>query len=136
PATAGENACRGPPSPLGEGWKDRGARTRPRKVTLPLRGERGDRKAGGEGSLLCRSHRRPEGFPHFTHKLVWVLQHHCIRNAQQSNAEGAQIIFFGGIFAHLVDLRVDAAIKFNGQSVLEATEIEHTVFYAELTAKL
>jgi hypothetical protein len=39
-----------------------------------------------------------------------MFQHHRIRNAQQSKAEGAQIIFFGGIFAHLVDLSVDAAL--------------------------
>jgi hypothetical protein len=52
-----------------------------------------------------------------------VFQHHCIRNSQQSNAEGPQIIFFGGIFAHLVDLRVNAAIKFNGKPMFEAVKI-------------
>ncbi len=46
------------------------------------------------------------------------------------------MIFFGGIFAHLVDLRVDAAIEFNGEPVFEAVKIEDAAFDAELTAKL
>jgi hypothetical protein len=42
PATAGENACRGPPSPLGEGWKYRGA-SRPlsRERPAPARARAG-----------------------------------------------------------------------------------------------
>ena len=46
------------------------------------------------------------------------------------------MIFFLGVPAHLVDLRMNAAIKLNGQSVFEAVEIQDTIFKAELTAKL
>ena len=46
------------------------------------------------------------------------------------------MIFFPGVPAHLVDLRVNAAIKFNGQSVFKAVEIQDAIFNAELTAKL
>ena len=110
-------------------------RARARRTISLSAGERGDRKAGGEGSLPRLLDRRPDSLHHFAHELVRVLQHHRIRNAQQSNAEGPQIIFFGGIFAHLVDLRVNAAIEFNGQSMFEAVKIEDAVFDAELTAK-
>jgi hypothetical protein len=34
------------------------------------------------------------------------------------------MVFFRGVPAHLVDLRMDAAIKLNGQSVFEAVEIQ------------
>jgi hypothetical protein len=64
-----------------------------------------------------------------------VFHHHRIRNAQQSNTESSQTIFFGGISAHLVDLRVNAAIEFNGEPMFEAVEIEDTVFHPELTPK-
>ncbi len=46
------------------------------------------------------------------------------------------MIFFPGVPAHLVDLRVNAAIKLNGQSVFEAVEIQDTILNAKLTAKL
>ena len=46
------------------------------------------------------------------------------------------MIFFLGVPAHLVDLRMNAAIKLKGQSVFEAVEIQDTIFKAELTAKL
>jgi hypothetical protein len=65
-----------------------------------------------------------------------MLQHHRIRNPQQTDAHRLQIILFGGIFAHLVDLRVNAAIEFNGKPKFEAVKIEDAVFDAELTAKL
>jgi hypothetical protein len=48
---------------------------------------------------------------------------------------GAQIIFFGGVFAHLIDLRVNAAIEFKGEPMFEAVKIKDAVFDAELTAK-
>ena len=41
PATADDYAGRGPPSSLGEGWKYRGVRTRPRNH-FPLRGGEGE----------------------------------------------------------------------------------------------
>ena len=44
--------------------------------------------------------------------------------------------FFLGIPTHLVDFRMNAAIKLNGQSVFEAVEIQDTIFKAKLTAKL
>ena len=37
--------------------------------------------------------------------------------------------------AHLVDLRVHAAIEFKGEPMFEAVKIEDVVFDAELTAK-
>ena len=46
------------------------------------------------------------------------------------------MIFFLGVPAHLVDLRMNAAINLNGQSVSEAEEIQDTIFKAEMTAKL
>jgi hypothetical protein len=64
-----------------------------------------------------------------------VLQNHGVRNAQQSYAESPQMIFFLGVPAYLVDLRMNAAIKLNGQSVLEAVEIQDAIFNVELTAK-
>jgi len=50
-------------------------------------GERGDRKAVGEGSLRHIPDQPSESFHHFPHELARVLQHHRIRNPQQSNAE-------------------------------------------------
>jgi len=65
-----------------------------------------------------------------------VFQNHGVWYAQQSNAESPQIIFLPGVPAHLVDLRVNPAIKFNGQSMFKAVEIQDSIFNAELTAKL
>ena len=64
-----------------------------------------------------------------------MFQYHRIRNAQQTYTESSQIIFFDGVSAHLVDLRMDAAIEFYGESMLEAVKIEDAVFDTELTAK-
>ena len=64
-----------------------------------------------------------------------MAQDQRIRNAQQANAEGPQIILFGGIFAHLTDLRVNAAIEFNTEPMFEAVEIQDAVFDAELAAE-
>ena len=123
-------SSRGPASPLGrrkrvfscgDGPPHKWARMCARNAFSLSAGEKGDRKAGGEGSLprllLHRAHNIP-------HKLAGVFQHHCFRNAQQSNPDGPQIIFFGSVFAHLPDLSVDAAVEFNGQPMLEAIEIE------------
>ena len=112
-----------------------GGRTRQKPISLSA-GERGDRKAVGEGSLSRLLRYRPHGINNRPHKLVRVFQHHGVGNAQQLNAECAQMIFFLGVPAHLVDLRMNASIKFNGQSVLKAVEIQDTIFNAELTAKL
>ena len=46
------------------------------------------------------------------------------------------MIFFLGVPAHLVDLRMNAAIKLNAEPVFEAVEIQDTILNAELTAKL
>jgi hypothetical protein len=98
-------------------------RARARRAISLSVGERGHRKAVGEGSLPNILDRPSESFHHFAHELVGVFQHHRIRNAQQSNAEGPQIIFFGSIFAHLIDLSVDAAIEFKGEPMFEALKI-------------
>lgn len=47
-------------------------------------------------------------------KSAASMEPNRIQNAQQPDAERPQIIFFGGVVAHLVDLRVDRAVKFNG----------------------
>ncbi len=75
--------------------------------------------SSGFGLISRRLDRRPDCLHHFAYEFVRVLQHRRIRNAQQSNAEGEQIIFFASIFAHLVDLRVDAAIELKGEPMFE-----------------
>jgi len=45
------------------------------------------------------------------------------------------MVFFLGVPAHLVDLRMNPSIKLNAQSVLEAVEIQDPIFNAELTAE-
>jgi len=72
---------------LGEGGKYHGGAHAPRTISLSA-GERGDRKAVGEGLLFCPIHRRPEGLPHLPHEFIRVIQNHRVRNAQQSNADG------------------------------------------------
>lgn len=47
-------------------------------------------------------------------------EHHRVRDAQQANAEGSQIIFLAGIFAHRADLRMHAAIELKGEPMFEA----------------
>ena len=117
------------PHPARDGWRERLSRSL-------SAGERGDRRAVGEGLLFRLFDRRSDRLHYLTHELIRVFQHHRIRNPQQMYTESSQIIFFGGISAHLVDLRVDPAVELNGQSMLEAVKIEDAVFDAELTAKL
>ena len=86
--------------------------------------------AGGEGLLPGRPHclsHRPE---YFLHELIGVFEHHGIRNAQQPYADHPQIIFFPRISAHLANLGVNTAIKFNGQSMFEAVETQPTARHA------
>ena len=107
-------------------------------------GERGDRKAegaprfagrGGEGLLPILVTRRRNCIDNRPHELVRMFQHHGVGNPQQSNAEGPQTVFFGGIIAHLVDLRVNPAIELNGEPMFEAVKIQDAVFDAELPAE-
>ena len=90
----------------------------------------------GEGLLPRVVPPRPHCIDNLPHKLVLVLQNQGVRDPQQSYAESPQMIFFLSVPAHLVDLRVNAAVKLNGQSMLKAVEIQDTLFNAELTAKL
>ena len=107
--------------PLGEGRRNQ-ALPRPRQESFPSPPGRGWLAAGaftsrgetGEGSLPRLLRRQPHCLHHYAHELVRVLQHHRIGNPQQSYAQRPQIILFRGVFAHPIDLRVNAAIEFNG----------------------
>ena len=77
-------------------------------------------RESGEGLLPRLFRHRPHRIDNLPHELVRVLQNHGVRNAQQSYAQSPQMIFFRGVPAHLIDLRMNAAIELNGQSVFEA----------------
>jgi len=110
-----------------------------------LRGEGGPRPAlSPAGAGRVRGHSlisappgpsSPDGFPHFAHELLWILQRQPVRNPQQAYAETFQIILFRSVFPHLAGLRVHTAIKLDRQSMLEAVEIHNPVFDAALAAK-
>jgi hypothetical protein len=57
-----------------------------------------------------------------------------IRN--RPDAERPQVILFDGVFAHLIDLRVNATVDLKGQPMFEAVKIEDALFHPELTTKL
>ena len=106
----------------GRGWPETGVLT--------------SRGRPGEGSLPILSTQRSNRIDHRSHKLVHVLQNHGVRNSQQSYAERPQTIFFPRVPAHLIDLRVNAAIEFNCEPMFEAVKIQNAAIDAELTAKL
>jgi hypothetical protein len=69
------------------------------------------------------------------HEPLGALQHLSIRNPQQADADGSEVIFFSGVSLHLTWLRVNATIKLNGQAMFEAVEIDDAVLDAALAAK-
>jgi hypothetical protein len=71
---------------------------------------------------------RPHRVHHGAHELVRMFQHHPIRNPQQTYAKGSQGVFLNSVFPHLVRLRVNTAVKLDGQSMFEAVEIDDTAF--------
>jgi hypothetical protein len=64
-----------------------------------------------------------------------MFPHHPIRNPQQTYAKGSQGVFLNSFFPHLVRLRVNTAVKLDGQSMFEAVEIQDPTVNPELTAK-
>ena len=89
----------------------------------------------GEGLLLPLFLHHSHRIDNRAHELVGVSQHQGVRNTQQAYAESPQMIFLRGVPAHLVDLRMNPAVQFNGQSMFEAIEIEQAVFDAKLPAE-
>jgi hypothetical protein len=77
----------------------------------------------------------PHRIDNLPHELSRVLENHCIWNAQQPYAKSAQMVFFRGVPAHLIDLRMNAAVEFDGQSMFEAIKIQDSAFQGELAAK-
>jgi hypothetical protein len=69
------------------------------------------------------------------HEPLGVLQHHSLRNPQQADADGSEVIFLSGVSLPLTWLRVNATIKLNGQAMFEAVEIDDPVLDAALAAK-
>ena len=110
-----------------------------------LRGEGGPRPAlSPAGAGRVRGHSlisappgpsSPDGFPHFAHELIGILQHQPVWNPHQAYAETSQIILFRSLFPHWAGLRVDTAIKLHRPSMFEAVEIDNPVFAAAWAAK-
>lgn len=73
--------------------------------------------------------------PHLPYEPFRILQHQSVGNSQQAYADGSEVIFFGGIPPHLAWLRMHAAVKLEGQAMLEAIEIDYPVFDATLAAE-
>jgi hypothetical protein len=84
-------------------------------------------------ALLHRN--RPDLFADLAYESLWILQHQSIRNSQQPDADGPQVIFFGGVSPHLTWLRVNTTIQFDSQAMFEAVEIDDPVLDATLAAK-
>ena len=80
----------------------------------------------GEGSFPS------QGFPHFTHESLGILHHQSVRNAQQLDPCGSEIILFRRVLPHLAGLRVNATVKFDRQAMFEAVEIHYPVLEAAL----
>ncbi len=99
------------------------------------RGEGRGHAPRGEGLLPYLLRNCINRFPHLSHKLLWVIQDHAIRNAKQTYAEGSQQIFFCGVFTQLIGLRVHSTIEFDGHSMFEAVEVENVIFQRELAAE-
>jgi len=76
------------------------------------------------------------GVPNFSQKFSQALHHQCSRNPQQPYPQGFQIIFFRGVFTHLVGLRVNSSVQFDRQPVFETIEINDPVFDPALAAEL
>jgi hypothetical protein len=75
-------------------------------------------------------------FSHFTQEFLGILYHQPIRNAQQPDPRGSEIIFLRCVLPHLAGLRVNPAVKFDRQSMFEAVEIDNPVLEAALAAEL
>jgi len=77
----------------------------------------------------------PDMLLYLSHEPLRILQHHSIRNPQQADADGSEVIFFSGVSPHLTWLRVNATIKLDGQAMFEAVEIDDPVLNAAWAAK-
>ena len=130
-------------SPWEKGGSKLGARPRPRKI-LPSPPGRGWLAAGG---LTSRGETGEGSLPRLLRRRPHRLHHYRVRTRPRAPApwhwesativcRGPQIILFRGVFAHPIDLRVNAAIEFGGQSIFEAVEIQNAVFNAELPPEL
>jgi hypothetical protein len=75
-------------------------------------------------------------FSHFTQEFLGILYHQPIRNAQQLDPSGSEIVFLRRVLPHLAGLRVHPSVKFDGQSMFEAVEIDDPVLKAALAAEL
>ena len=76
------------------------------------------------------------GLPHFSQKHFVAVHHQSIGKAQQPYAPSSKIVFLRRVLPHLAGLRVNRSVKFAGQALLEAIEIDDPVFEAALAAEL
>ena len=84
----------------------------------------------GEGSFPSHC------FPHLAHELLGILHHQPIRDAQQPDPCGSEIVLFRGVLPHLAGLRVSATVKFDRQAMFEAVEINNPALDAALAPEL